>query len=327
MKHYEALTGVRFIAAMGVFVAHFGNFDFGAQGVSLFFVLSGFILQKVYTSKEWTLGQFYWARFARIYPAYLFSLVVALPVFWPLIRTHENVPVFMASVLLMLHAWVPDTAHYWNNPSWSLSAEALFYFVFPFFLPLLNLRVRYLVLIVAGLWAAQTWAQLTGDHSDHGQFISKFPLLRLPEFLIGIAFGWLHGRARVPYAVTTALTVIVAAAMFMPYERTYTALAPVYGLLLLGLTDHKGFLANRTMVLLGEASYSFYLLHMPVLLWIMAVERFVTGPLPFALKAPLWFALTLAASLFSLFVIERPARAWLLSHRWRANQGSAPSSG
>ncbi|HMN15902.1 MAG TPA: acyltransferase family protein, partial [Bellilinea sp.] len=79
---YDALTGIRFIAAFGVFVAHFGHFDFGAQGVSLFFVLSGFILTKVYTEKPWTPGQFYWARFARIYPAYFISLAFALPVYW-----------------------------------------------------------------------------------------------------------------------------------------------------------------------------------------------------------------------------------------------------
>lgn len=68
------------------------------------------------------------------------------------------------------------------------------------------------------------------------------------------------------------------------------------------------------MVLLGEASYSFYLLHLPVMFWVVGLERFVTGPI-LVLKAPLLFTLTLGLSLLSLFVIERPARAWLLSRR------------
>jgi peptidoglycan/LPS O-acetylase OafA/YrhL len=316
MERYDALTGIRFIAAFAVFVAHFGHFDFGAQGVSLFFVLSGFILTKVYTAKTWTLGQFYWARFARIYPAYLFSLIVALPVFWSAIRTHESIPAFVGSVLLMLHAWMPDTAHYWNNPSWSLSAEALFYLIFPFALALLNLRVRYLVAIVLGLWTLQTWNQVTGDYSDGGQFISKFPLFRLPEFLIGIAFGWMHGKMRIPFAVPLSVAVIVLAGIFMPTGTTYTALAPVYGLLLLGLTEHRGWLASKPLVLLGEASYSFYLLHMPVILWIYGLERMTGIALPMVVKAPLLFTITLAMSLFSLLVIERPARKWLLGQRF-----------
>lgn len=312
---YDALTGIRFIAAFGVFVAHFGHFDFGAQGVSLFSVLSGFILTKVYTEKPWTPGQFYWARFARIYPAYFISLAFALPVYWHLIRTHEHPGWFMASVLAMLHAWEPSTAHFWNNPSWSLSAEALFYFVFPFVLPWFNLRVRNLVAAIAIMWLLQTAIQLTGDYSDGGQFISKLPPLRLPEFLIGIAFGRLHGTARIPWALPVSAGLIVLAAFLMPPFATHTVLAPIYGLLLIGLTEHRGFLASKTMVLLGEASYSFYLLHLPVMFWVVGLERFVTGPIPLVLKAPLLFTLTLGLSLLSLLVIERPARAWLLSRR------------
>lgn len=318
MVRYDALTGIRFIAASAVFVAHLaeGHFDFGAQGVSMFFVLSGFILTKVYTDRrDWTPGQFYWARFARIYPAYMFSLVLALPVFWSLISRHDNPMAFMASVLTMLHAWSPDTAHYWNNPTWSLSAEALFYFIFPFVLPLFNVRVRYLVFVILILWPLQVWNQVTGDYSDGGQFISKFPLFRVPEFLIGIAFGMMHGKVRIPWALPVSVSVIVVAALFMPTETTYTALAPIYGLLLIGLTTHHGFLASRTMVLLGDASYSLYLLHMPVTICFMVIERRVIGEIPALLKAPLLFAVTLALSILVLIYIERPARQWLLDLR------------
>lgn len=311
---YDALTGIRFFAAFGVFVAHFGHFDFGAQGVTLFFVLSGFILVKVYTSKDWTVGQFYWARFARIYPAYLFSLLIALPPYWRAINTHESVPTFMGSVLLMLHAWQPETAHLWNNPSWSLSAEAFFYFLFPFFLPLFNLRLIFLVILIAFLWTVSIIPALWGDYSDGGQFIGKLPLLRLPEFLIGIAFGWMHGKIKsIDWRIPAFLILFVA--IFMPTNGTHTFLAPIYGLLFIGLTDHKGWLSSKTMVLLGDASYSFYLLHMPIMLWFSWAERMVTGPISIWIKAPSLFFLTLLLSFFSLFLIERPTRAWLLRRR------------
>jgi peptidoglycan/LPS O-acetylase OafA/YrhL len=314
---YDALTGIRFIAAFGVFVAHFGHFDFGAQGVSLFFVLSGFILQKVYTERNSSFKQFYFARFARIYPAYIFSLIIALPVFWHIIQKHDQPIAFMASVILMLQAWDPSTAHYWNGPSWSLSAEALFYFIFPFILPVANvLKTRVMIAAIVILWGAQTIIQLTGDYSDGGQFISKFPLLRLPEFLIGIAFGHLHGITRperLSWSLPVAVVLILWAFLFMPTAHTQTVLAPIYGLLLIGLTTHTGFLTSKVMVLLGEASYSFYLLHVPLMYWVLGAERFVFGPIPVFIKAPILLAMTIGLALFSLVYIERPARAWLLS--------------
>lgn len=319
---YDALTGIRAIAAFGVFVAHFGHFDFGAQGVSLFFVLSGFILQKVYTERSGSFRQFYIARFARIYPAYLFSLIIALPVYWHIIQRHEQPMAFMTSVMSMLHAWDPSTAHFWNGPSWSLSAEAFFYFVFPFVLPAANLmRTRGLIVLVIFLWVIQTTIQLTGDYSDGGQFISKFPLLRLPEFLIGIAFGRLHSTTvRISWALPVSAGLIMLALFLMPTFGTHTALAPIYGLLLIGLTTHTGFLTNRLMVLLGEASYSFYLLHVPVMFWVLGLEKFVLGPIPLILKAPMLFVLTLGLSIFSLIYIERPSRTWLLAKLSAANK-------
>jgi len=323
MIRYDALTGIRFIAAFGVFVAHFGHFDFGAQGVSLFFVLSGFILQKVYTERHNSFKQFYLARFARIYPAYFFSLLIALPVSWHIIQRHDHPMVFMASVISMLHAWDPTTAHYWNGPSWSLSAEALFYFLFPLVLPVANaMKTRALIVAIVFLWVIQTTIQLTGDYSDSGQFISKFPLLRLPEFLIGIAFGRLHGIAfqeKMPWVLPVSVGLIVLAILFMPTSHTQTALAPIYGLLLIGLTTHTGFLSNKIMVLLGEASYSFYLLHAPLMYWALGLEKFVIGPIPIFIKAPILFILTLGLALFSLIYVERPDRAWLLSRATGAN--------
>lgn len=309
---YDALTGVRFFAAFAVFIGHFGHFDFGSQGVSLFFVLSGFILTKVYTERKSSPGQFYWARFARIYPAYFCSLVFALPVYWNLIRTLKHPFWYMLSVLGLIHAWAPSTAHFWNNPAWSLSAEALFYFVFPLVLPWSNIRLRYLLAAILLLWAWQTWVQVTGDYTDGGQFISKLPLLRLPEFLIGIAFGRIHEKMEIPWALPVSVTIILIAALFMPTWGTHTALAPVYGLLFIGLTRHNGILAGRTMVLLGEASYSFYLFHMPVMVWINHL-----GPIPLIYKVPLLYAITQALSLASLFIIERPARTWILSMQGR----------
>ena len=89
-----ALTSLRFFAALHVLLFHMYAMQImtgsgfyrslasvGYVGVSFFFVLSGFILVYTYAGRETTPVKFWQARFARIYPAYLFSLVVTFPFF------------------------------------------------------------------------------------------------------------------------------------------------------------------------------------------------------------------------------------------------------
>lgn len=88
----DALTGLRWWAAFMVFLFHMrvfapvpqplaAVFDQGYLGVTFFFVLSGFVL-------TWSLkpgvstSTFYWRRFARIWPATMVALLLAIPVFY-----------------------------------------------------------------------------------------------------------------------------------------------------------------------------------------------------------------------------------------------------
>src|SRR5271155_1236018 len=86
-----ALTSLRFFAALWVVLFHVNAIGLnrggskvylafallGYVGVSFFFVLSGFILVYVYAGRQIQKRRFWQARFARVYPAYLFALVVA----------------------------------------------------------------------------------------------------------------------------------------------------------------------------------------------------------------------------------------------------------
>jgi peptidoglycan/LPS O-acetylase OafA/YrhL len=157
-----AVTSFRFFAAFHVVIFHFQAMkvylgpvwfqklsSIGYVGVSFFFVLSGFILVYTYAGRPLKLGQFWRARFARIYPAYAFSLLLTGPFFfyamlkfdipffvWP--KAHAKLVV--ALVLGLLQAWVPQAALAWNSVAWSLSVEAFFYLLFPFLLLILIRR-------------------------------------------------------------------------------------------------------------------------------------------------------------------------------------------
>src|SRR6185437_12702 len=99
--YLPALTGLRFFLAVWVILQHISNkgmmleassnslpaplsgfMHSGYLAVQTFFVLSGFVLTRTYAKTRWngqSLGRFFTARFARIYPVYFASLVVMSP--------------------------------------------------------------------------------------------------------------------------------------------------------------------------------------------------------------------------------------------------------
>jgi len=309
-----ALTSLRFFAALHVYIFHLyadkiGTFSglagriqlIGYVGVALFFVLSGFILVYVHHDREMVAGTFYRERVARIYPAYLFSLLLTLPFylflclsskvpeipFWAFSQHH-----FVASTIMvptLTQAWVPNAALSWNPPAWSLSVEAFFYLLFPFLVPgVLRWKSRTLAALIPTCWIASlavscAYVFLRPDGVAHVTDESvnlswlnalKFnPLMRLPEFLIGMACGVLYLRGAFNRRWATPMILFGVAAFFavgfasphIPYPLLHDALlAPAFASLIIGLALRPAwtkFMEFGPLVLLGNASYSLYLLH------------------------------------------------------------------
>lgn len=155
----EQLTGLRFIAALGVLLSHYHGllqplpelkfiFDLGGHGVTLFFILSGFVLTLRYERDSHScrtdihLTSFAVARFARIVPVYWLSLLLTLFAYWASGFTISLGPgpgsltaagFGFGLNWMALQAWVPDESvqQYWNAPGWSISVELFFYACFP----------------------------------------------------------------------------------------------------------------------------------------------------------------------------------------------------
>ncbi|GAA2675088.1 acyltransferase family protein [Actinoplanes palleronii] len=162
--HLPSLTGLRWIAALLVFGFHVqvggrlpdatatrlvqDVFGAGATGVSFFFLLSGFVL--MWSSARERPGEFWWRRFARVYPLHAATAVLALIVGGGL----PPVPVVAAN-LTLVQAWSPDHAYYQglNAVSWTLSCEAFFYLMFPLLAAGIGrLRPDALTLTLIGAW-------------------------------------------------------------------------------------------------------------------------------------------------------------------------------
>jgi peptidoglycan/LPS O-acetylase OafA/YrhL len=121
--------------------------DSGLLGVDLFFALSGFVLTINYVdavgvrlSRSGT-ARFLWARIARVWPAYVVTLLIAG--IWhaglPVIGWRDPVPPDDLSAMSFLRQFglvvLWNEPEYdrltWNGPAWSVSAEALAYLAFP----------------------------------------------------------------------------------------------------------------------------------------------------------------------------------------------------
>lgn len=345
-QRLDALTGVRFFAAIHVVIFHFGG-DLGAgsapwlqsiigggfASVGLFYVLSGFILTAVYGGRDLA-GEarraFWVARFARVYPAYLLGFLL-----WaPIAVVHRTHAVHAALTLAGVQAWVPPYATMWNYPAWSVSVEAFFYAAFPFLLHLVSRLDGPRTWRLLGLaWAASLvgpvlyLAFVPGTPNEHTSefwlsFLKYLPAIRLPEFLFGIGVGhlWRGGKLRVPawlpYAASAALLAALAASRAIPYVLIHNGLLlPVFGAFLVGLASTQGWMTRllswKPLVVLGDASYGMYILHAPVVdLFERLMRRFgVKGDWP--TSPGVVVVLVVAVSLASLYLFENPARSWL----------------
>ena len=361
------LTSLRFFAALHVVLFHFqatkiafltgpmsGIAGIGYTGVSLFFVLSGFILVYTYAERNTSPRQFYRARFARVYPAYAFSLLLTLPFFYmgmyvfkvPFLVWAAAHPLLGSSlVILLLQAWVPMAALTWNAVAWSLSVESFFYAVFPFLLPRFEKRdnAQLLTLLIvfwlAGLSISVAYVILNPDHlavmnSDvlnaTWMNVVKFnPLVRIPEFLIGMTCGMLFLKNPAKKTLATpivlvgliALGVVIYYSPSIPYPILHTGLLGIFfSMVIYGLAlqpNWSAILDNKVLVLFGDASYSLYLLHQVVIPMFFFREggRIAHPTAPWILLST---SVALGVSVLVYRFIEQPLRRKLNPRRSKA---------
>lgn len=365
-----ALTSARFFAAFHVLLFHMGAMkgltrapmwvqEFASVGyvaVTFFFILSGFVLVYTYAGKDFDWRQFWKARLARLYPVYLFSLLLAAPFFFysvlkfnfpefAWLRAHLGLTVVL--VLTMLQAWMPMAALGWNGVAWAVSVEIFFYVLFPALLARFSrisnrgLATISLVCWMMALATALTYVALAPDHvvadssKDFLFWLSalKFnPLVRLPEFVVGLACGYwfLRGghnpKLATPLVLggTAVALAITAFSHQIPYPVLHTGLyAPAFAAIICGLALRPrwtALLESKWLLLLGESSYCLYLLHAMIVGMVFYADA-PHSSTPDRLAPPAVvvttgrlvgaaLAATVAAVLTFRFV-EEPARKWL----------------
>ena len=336
------MTGIRAVMAYWVVCHHLLPVDpaltplftlvlRGATGVDVFFILSGFILTYSYQRQDISDRTFWLRRAARIYPVYLAGMALFTPfIVINLADSHASIMdvslrmlVYGLAALLLIQAWLPKLALAWNGPGWSLSAEAFFYALFPSLLRRLESRKLTITAATAAICyvfyllphaVGQALPEAISSNYQWIFFMTFNPLLRLPEFIIGICLGrlLLEGQGRTVGKFTFLILAVFLAAASFGSELVFRALAaPLICLLLASLFFGRGptcrLFASPPVALLGHASYAVYILHIPVAYWYNWLKMGDPKAVFTLMDFVLYLVILTGLALLSYRFIERPA--------------------
>jgi peptidoglycan/LPS O-acetylase OafA/YrhL len=325
----KALSGLRIVAALWVVLFHFRSLleqaapgfrsalapvlNCGAQGVDLFFILSGFVLTWNYLDKmgeSWSTRatlHFLWLRLARVWPVYLVTLhLAALWIIFTLYVGHVpskavdqlNAVSYVRQVLLVQLWYQPFfDGSSWDGPAWSISAEWLAYLLFGV-LVLALFRVARATRARGLLWLALAASLppillllVTGHFYTPWSWLPRIVMQFTAGALACVAVRKLQLSDRVSRGVGYLSVLLGVAIVGLVYlldahpvpkmiDSTGSGLVdvlfvPLVVTLATGVGSLPSLLSTRVMVYLGHISFSLYMVHELVhTAWNWATEQF-----------------------------------------------------
>jgi peptidoglycan/LPS O-acetylase OafA/YrhL len=335
--HYDhRLDFIRFIAFLFVFVCHFVNngglgitsnpdvwwnnpalqklSNFGREGVTLFFVLTGFLigrnlLRDYMTNGYVSIKKFYFRRIARIWPLYFLFLLLCL-----IINLYTDNTGFTKSEVPWLLSFTYNWALYFDRAggtissiTWSLSIEEQIYILLPLVV-LINHRKRFqlftFLFFTVGI-SSLILLDLTDSVARYNT-LSYFLPLSFGLFL-SINESYVRGILFKNYFVTLSSVLYVLTYPFfyldlklLDSSSIIFFLSSLYFFALLNLTDR--FLNWRIIFLiakLGKVSYGCYLYHFIVLFAFIHFEIFCS---PYYGFQPLGIIIAFASTIFISYI-------------------------
>ena len=325
----------------------FAFYSKGWLAVDLFFTLSGFIFYWLYSGTVYTKGisleRFALLRFSRLYPLHFVTLcIVAISQFWLINKTgfyyiyqindgyHFILNLFLAS------SWGFEDGYSFNGPSWSISVEVLLYFFFFFCARKLKVRVQILFII-----------SLTGflvHDNPIGRGIGCFFMggtvfwvykkvidSRLAGFITHIMFAflvlaWVLSLFVIKSRYNVALLLVGQNQVLLKYYELIDwfvnkvfilwpiiVLFPLTILSLALVETSRGSLGRRFSII-GDISYSCYMLHFPIQLLTYVFLAGFDGDKSIFYSAWFmvgYFCVLLAVSIASYKLLEMPSQKYL----------------
>jgi peptidoglycan/LPS O-acetylase OafA/YrhL len=322
MRHWPALDGLRGIAIVMVMGNHFGVPGFtnaGQVGVTLFFVLSGYLITTLLLVDQLRVGRirfvrFYARRALRLLPALFVMLAVVVPLMAMsganAIRAAMPAVFYYANWAQVTSGEIPVIGHLWT-----LSIEEQFYIVWPaILLVLLTISpgTKWTIAFLSCAAALSMVARiiLWAPTVDGYYRVFYGTDTRADGLLLGCALAFLFSQATINpprWLVATSVAAVVVFTVtpglgFLAVVGLGAVAIASAVLVAAAATQAGGLLAWRPLVWTGTASYSLYLWHAPIL---SMVRQSPLGHSASGLIVAL--ILSLAAAFLSRRLVEIPA--------------------
>lgn len=327
------LDGLRALAVLFVTFYHYKlhpAFEGGFLGVDVFFVLSGyFITESILNNLEnsnFSLKDFYLRRCHRLLPAFIFHIIICLITAIAILSPSELI-IFGQTLISSVTS--TSNFYFWLNSSyfdsalkinpllhtWSLSVEWQFYLVWPFLFIFLFKLKSYFKILIFLIFLSIISVSLSNfiQLKDPNAAFYLMPF-RAFELAIGAIGVFVLRQIKVNKWIANILAfvglsiIMTSVLIFEPTNRTssFALLIPCLGTLMLVVANSKKtyiskILSFKPLVFLGKISYSFYLFHWPVYV-------FLKIKTPDYIEVEVLLLTTFILSLASYYFVENPLR-------------------
>ena len=300
-------------------------FHAGHIGVDLFFVISGFLIFRSLRKNSPSSPTYFNNRFRRLMPAHFFILILAS-------YSMFNISDFLLN-LFFLPKFIEGSRNY-NNVTWSLGWEWMFYILIFFIYHLsnrgdFNLALRNSIVFAAFLLTLQ-WLFYSNIKEefrivlpDAGRFLGFFIGVFISQIELDKKSFIVNYESTIKVAAIFSLFGILLMQILWSHQATeiqkytitrnlyYLTVSILFAIILLRLINYKGTLNRifewRPLRIIGQVSYSFYLLHViigiPIALKL--VPEVVTVP-KMALHYAISFIATFLLATLVYFFLEKP---------------------
>jgi peptidoglycan/LPS O-acetylase OafA/YrhL len=290
-RHLPALDGLRAVAVFTVMIYHYTDSRWvpGDLGVSLFFVISGFLITLLLLREREKTGTislsgFYLRRTLRIFPAYYVYIFFSLSIDW--LRGHRwTLGLFLSAIGYMVNYYNAFNGHPITSVShaWSLADEEQFYLLWPALFmvlaarPVRTARITLLAIIAAVVvWRSYLYlVQGVGTAYVYNAFDTRFDNLAIGCLLAFLASNervghWASVISSRPWMPLVTVALLYTSRVFAPatyhYALGFTIDAVLMAALLVQLMQLTGsrlwgWLDHRLTRFFGAISYPLYLYH------------------------------------------------------------------
>lgn len=287
-----------------------------SHAVELFWLISGFVFAHVYLNRHASFLSFGAARFARLYPLHFLTLLLVAVIQYVSLTSvghwqifgNNDAPHFLLQLVMASNWTTLAKGNSFNGPIWSVSVEMLVYGLF--FLSLALLR-RATVLWSAILSLAGWLCYLS--LRDKAILLEPLVLACVGYFYLGALLYALKPHRSLRAAAICILLGVAVGATGQVLDLGPLKIAALSVVLVTGATVLDQFWLNggRRLSVLGDISYSVYLVHVPLqMLVLLGADMFLGGTRSFAdspLTLPVYVLMSVAVAYVVNRCIERPA--------------------